>query len=149
MLTACRLHCWNGRTPSTTSCQYQFIHTSERPSWLVFPLQTESLTHVLQTSLSAPLFRSELRADPLSRCAALGLPNHSIAILPFYQSQAELDIMDVDSPTRDVPYSPSYILNLSAQVNQDIRHVIDFVFLPGFNNPTLAVLYQTEQTWTG
>ncbi|KAF5309321.1 hypothetical protein D9611_014402 [Ephemerocybe angulata] len=100
-------------------------------------------------SLTAPLFRSELRADPLSRCAALGLPNHSIAILPFYQSQAELDVMDQDSTTRDVPYSPSFILNLASQVDEAIHTVVDFSFLPGFNNPTLAVLYQTEQTWTG
>lgn len=100
-------------------------------------------------SLTAPLFRSELRVDPLSRCAALGLPNHSIAILPFYQSLAELEVMDQDSPTRDVPYSPSFILNLATQVEEGIRTVLDFTFLPGFNNPTLAVLYQTQQTWTG
>lgn len=128
------------------------IHTYERAPQLVrisLPSRFDSVTELAQTSLSAPLFRSELRADPLSRCAALGLPNHSIAILPFYQTQAELDVMEVDSPTRDVPYSPSYILNLAAQVDQAIRNVIDFVFLPGFNSPTLAVLYQTEQTWTG
>lgn len=105
-------------------------------------------------SLTAPLFRSQLRVDPLSRCAALGLPNHSIAILPFYQSQAELDTIDIlndpsSSATRDVPYSPSFILNFAVQVDPGILTVIDFAFLPGFNNPTLAVLYQTEQTWTG
>jgi cleavage and polyadenylation specificity factor subunit 1 len=121
-------------------------------------------------SLTAPLFKSQLRVDPLSRCAALGLPNHSIAILPFYQSQAELDSIDLlgdpttsttnnnsssesanasASATRDVPYSPSFILNFALQVDPGILTVIDFVFLPGFNNPTLAVLYQTEQTWTG
>ncbi|KAJ2930722.1 hypothetical protein H1R20_g6373, partial [Candolleomyces eurysporus] len=118
------------------------IHTYERAPQLM--------------SLTAPLFRSELRVDPLSRCAALGLPNHSIAILPFYQSQAELDTIDLlndptasSSSTRDVPYSPSFILNFAVQVDSGILTVIDFVFLPGFNNPTLAVLYQTEQTWTG
>lgn len=40
--------------------------------------------------------RTLLRADPNSRCAALSLPQDAIAILPFYQSQAELDLMDVD-----------------------------------------------------
>jgi len=50
---------------------------------------------------------------------------------------------------RDVPYSPSFILDLPAQVDQNIRNVIDFAFLPGFNNPTIAVLFQTQQTWTG
>jgi cleavage and polyadenylation specificity factor subunit 1 len=50
---------------------------------------------------------------------------------------------------RDIPYSPSFILDLPAQVDQNLRNITDFVFLPGFNNPTLAMLYQTEQTWTG
>lgn len=47
-------------------------------------------------SLDSPLFRAELRVDPLSRCAALSLPKDALAILPFYQSQAELDVMDQD-----------------------------------------------------
>ena len=45
-------------------------------------------------------------------------------------------------------YSPSFIPDLPSQVNQNLRNIIDLVFLPGFNNPTLAVLFQT-QTWTG
>ena len=35
--------------------------------------------------------------DPLSRCAALALPRDSVAILPFYQSQAELDNVDLEN----------------------------------------------------
>lgn len=50
---------------------------------------------------------------------------------------------------RDVPYSPSFILHLTTDVDERIRHIIDFVFLPGFNNPTIAVLFQQSQTWTG
>ncbi|KZT07933.1 uncharacterized protein LAESUDRAFT_724410 [Laetiporus sulphureus 93-53] len=112
------------------------IHTYERAPQLL--------------AIDAPLSRSILRADPLSRCAGLLLPKDSIAILPFYQSQAELDIMEQEtSQARDVPYSPSFILDLSAEVDERIRNVIDFVFLPGFNNPTIAVLYQHPQTWTG
>ncbi|THG98888.1 hypothetical protein EW026_g3366 [Hermanssonia centrifuga] len=54
-----------------------------------------------------------------------------------------------DQKARDVPYSPSFILDLTVDVDERIRHVIDFVFLPGFNNPTIAVLFQQPQTWTG
>ena len=50
---------------------------------------------------------------------------------------------------RDVPYSPSFVLDLAAEVDERIRNVVDFVFLPGFNNPTVAVLFQAQQTWTG
>ena len=57
---------------------------------------------------------------------------------------------DVDaSHCRDIPYSPSFILDLGTEVDDHIRSVIDFVFLPGFNKPTIAVLFQTQQTWTG
>lgn len=50
---------------------------------------------------------------------------------------------------RDVPYSPSFVLDLAASVDEHIKNVVDFVFLPGFNNPTVAVLFQSQQTWTG
>ncbi|KAF9527699.1 CPSF A subunit region-domain-containing protein [Crepidotus variabilis] len=112
------------------------IHTYERAPQLL--------------ALDSTLFRAELRCEPLSRCAALSLPKHALAILPFVQAQADLDVVDHDqSQLRDIPYSPSFILDLPSQVDQKLRNVIDFVFLPGFNNPTLAVLFQTEQTWTG
>ncbi|THU95820.1 cleavage factor protein [Dendrothele bispora CBS 962.96] len=114
------------------------IHTYERAPQLM--------------SLDSSQFQAQLRVDPLSRCAGLQLPKDAIAILPFYQSQAELDVMDVDqyqSQTRDIPYSPSFILDLPFSVDKNIHHVIDFVFLPGFNNPTMALLFQPQQTWTG
>jgi len=77
----------------------------------------------------------------------------------------ELDVLEQDSSRarfvfefvrrdhtdliRDVPYSPSFILDLAADVDERIRNVVDYVFLPGFNNPTIAVLFQAQQTWTG
>ncbi|GLB39375.1 putative CPSF A subunit region [Lyophyllum shimeji] len=112
------------------------IHTYERAPQLM--------------SLDSPLFRAELRVDPLSRCAALSLPKDAFAILPFYQTQAELEVTEQDqTQIRDVPYAPSFILDLPAVVDQNIRNVIDFAFLPGFNRPTIAVLFETQQTWTG
>ena len=47
-----------------------------------------------------------------------------------------------------MPYSPSFVLDLTADVDERIKHVIDMVFLPGFNSPTIAVLFQNTQTWT-
>ncbi|TDL22024.1 hypothetical protein BD410DRAFT_828742 [Rickenella mellea] len=95
-------------------------------------------------------FKAELRVDPNHRCVALSLPKDAVAILPFYQSQTELDMIDQDpSLGKEIPYSPSYVLDFSADVDERIRNVVDFVFLPGFNNPTAAVLFQTQQTWTG
>ncbi|KIK28294.1 hypothetical protein PISMIDRAFT_91657 [Pisolithus microcarpus 441] len=112
------------------------IHTYERAPQLV--------------ALDSALFQPTLRADPLSRCAALSLPKDSIAILPFYQTQAELDLVEQDlNLARDLPYSPSFILDFIADVDPDLRNVVDFVFLPGYNNPTIAVLCQVEKTWVG
>lgn len=43
----------------------------------------------------------ELRVDPNSRCAALTLPQDALAILPFFESQTDLDIdMDQNNMTR-------------------------------------------------
>ncbi|KAF4616622.1 hypothetical protein D9613_008890 [Agrocybe pediades] len=112
------------------------IHTYERAPQLL--------------ALDSPLFRASLKVDSLSRCAALSLPKHAFAILPFHQTQADLEVADQDPALiKDIPYSPSFILDLPAQVDPYLRNVIDFAFLPGFNNPTLAVLFQTQQTWTG
>src|SRR5258708_13473604 len=106
-----------------------------------------------------------MRVDRLARCAALSLPHESVAILPLYQSQVELDALEQengiryvvgrstpalsDSVTREVPYSQSFVLDFSQEVDVKIRNIADFVFLPAFNNVTLAILSQEQQTWTG
>jgi cleavage and polyadenylation specificity factor subunit 1 len=51
-------------------------------------------------------------------------------------------------PNSDLPYSPSFLVEY-ATIDERIRNVVDQVFLPGFNTPTIAVLFQPEQTWTG
>ncbi|KAG8744304.1 mRNA cleavage and polyadenylation factor subunit [Ceratobasidium sp. 414] len=98
-------------------------------------------------------FRSLLRVDPLYRCAALLLPLGGLALLPFFQTQAELDMLEQEQNragfAKEVPYSPSFVLDLPAEVESRIKHVVDIAFLPGFNSPTLAVLYQSELTSTG
>lgn len=95
-------------------------------------------------------FKGRLNADPQDRCAALLLPDDSLAILPIHSAYADLDDLneELSNAIRDVPYSPSFVLQLK-QIESDIRNVIDFCFLPGFHNPTLAVLCQPRQTWTG
>lgn len=49
---------------------------------------------------------------------------------------------------REVPYAPSFILDLPQDVDERIQHIIDFAFLPGFTNPTVAILFETQQTTT-
>jgi len=49
-----------------------------------------------QVSLDSSLFRASLRVEPLSRCAALSLPMDAIAVLPFCQTQVELEMAEQD-----------------------------------------------------
>lgn len=48
----------------------------------------------------------------------------------------------------DVPYMPSFILSL-LELSPLLRNIKDLSFLPGFNNPTLAILFQPLPTATG
>ncbi|KAF8750300.1 mRNA cleavage [Rhizoctonia solani] len=104
---------------------------------VVYDLVTVSIhTYERSTQVNTntnPHFRSLLRVD------------HCIV--------AELDILDqeqnVTSFAKEAPYSPSFVLDLPADVDNRIKQVVDIAFLPGFNNPTLAVLYKSEFTSTG
>lgn len=76
------------------------IHTYERAPQMVSSsvISLIKLGNIAaqQAWLDPSTFKSELRVDPSSRCAMLLLPKDSLAIIPFYQSQADLDLMDVD-----------------------------------------------------
>lgn len=43
---------------------------------------------------------------------------------------------------------PSFVLPLE-DMSKSLCNVKDFLFLPGFNNPTIAFLYEPRPTWTG
>ncbi|TIA91925.1 hypothetical protein E3P99_00843 [Wallemia hederae] len=95
-------------------------------------------------------FKANLQSDPDNRCSALLLPDDSLALLSVHGTQADLDDLDeqVSKAIKDVPYAPSFILPLKS-IDQDMCNIIDYCFLPGFHNPTLAILCQPKQTWTG
>ncbi|SPO24157.1 related to cleavage and polyadenylation specificity factor, 160 kDa subunit [Ustilago trichophora] len=114
------------------------------------------------------LFQPNLNVDPLSRCAALLLPHDALAILPFYRDAAEFDFdqdLHFDHLAKDdaaavaaaaaaaaemqsLPYSPSFVLTMR-EVDAKIRNMKDFCFLPGFQKPTVAVLFSHSPSWTG
>lgn len=115
------------------------IHTFER---------APQLAHGL-----APWFVPALRLDPGHQCAALLLPQDAVALLPLYQDVGEMQLGDEPKSAAQVlaelPYAPSFVLSLSDEVDAGIKNVRDILFLPGFQKPTLAVLYEAQLTWTG
>ncbi|KAI8619412.1 CPSF A subunit region-domain-containing protein [Chytriomyces sp. MP71] len=85
-----------------------------------------------------------VRVDPQSRCAALTFYGDRMAILPFRQ--------DVTGDSEDLsskyPFHPSYVFKIS-EIDPKIKRIIDFGFLYDYIEPTLAILYERDHTWTG
>ncbi|KAI7953963.1 hypothetical protein MJO28_006510 [Puccinia striiformis f. sp. tritici] len=129
----------------------------------------EKLPQITQGDLPRD-FQAQLEVDPLSRCAVLLLPQATLAVLPFFQDQLDLDGLGLSGGLnsalgpeqqrfQSLPYASSFILDFNQQLlnhlppvleNQQrpIKSVIALKFLPGFSEPTLAVLYQTQYTWS-
>lgn len=49
---------------------------------------------------------------------------------------------------RKWPYSSSFVIDLES-IDKRIKNVIDMTFLGDYYEPTLAILFETEPTWTG
>lgn len=46
------------------------------------------------------------------------------------------------------PFLPSFVIKHS-DIAGDVRNIVDFTFLHGYLEPTLAILYEPTQTWVG
>ncbi|KAG0089651.1 Cleavage and polyadenylation specificity factor subunit 1 [Podila epicladia] len=89
---------------------------------------------------------TEIRVDPSRRCAVLAFYGDRLAVLPFKQD--EITMGEDDDVSKKWPYLPSYVMSLS-DIDIRIKNVIDMVFLYDFFEPTLAILFSPQQTWTG
>ncbi|KAJ3110285.1 Cleavage and polyadenylation specificity factor subunit 1 [Phlyctochytrium bullatum] len=81
----------------------------------------------------------EIRMDPQFRCGALCFYGERLAIVPFKQDTAMQT--ETDEAT-------SFVIPTNA-IDVKIKNIVDFAFLYGFVEPTLAILYESTQTWTG
>ncbi|KAJ9105514.1 hypothetical protein QFC21_001885 [Naganishia friedmannii] len=131
---------WSGGEVTTVS-----LHTFERaPQVSRYELTMPSAEQLYaNTEDFSPL----LRTDPQDKMIVQLLPEDSLAIIPLVQDMEELEGLDSTS-VRDVPYMPSFILSLP-ELSPTLQNVKDLAFLPGFNNPTLAVLFCPIPTATG
>ncbi|KNC97783.1 cleavage/polyadenylation factor CFT1 [Spizellomyces punctatus DAOM BR117] len=92
-------------------------------------------------------FKPEIRIDPENRCAVLRFYNDRLAILPFKQDTG-VQVNDADDTSSKYPFHSSFVIPFSA-IDSKVRNVVDVAFLYGFFEPTLAILYEPIQTWTG
>jgi cleavage and polyadenylation specificity factor subunit 1 len=80
-----------------------------------------------------------VQVDPDSRCAIMKFYENHFAILPMKSD---------DDDGLKVPFLPSFVIKES-EIDGSIKNIIDFKFLYGFLEPTLAILYEPEQTFAG
>lgn len=85
-----------------------------------------------------------LRVEPSIRCIAMRVYKNSIAFIPPPATAAS-SVEDEDFYRR---FISSFVFSLD-QVHKRTRNLIDFAFLPGFVEPTLALLYEPELTCIG
>ncbi|KAI8067717.1 CPSF A subunit region-domain-containing protein [Gilbertella persicaria] len=96
-------------------------------------------------------YPSNIHIDPQQRCAVLNFYDNKLAVLPFRQADKlgeRQDDVEEDEEAQKWPYLPSFLIDLET-IDSRIQNVIDMVFLSDYYEPTLAILFQSEQTWTG
>ncbi|KAI8145123.1 CPSF A subunit region-domain-containing protein [Fennellomyces sp. T-0311] len=120
-------------SPSTNSIVTVSIHYYERDEF-----KKEFLTNP---------YPPDIHIDPQQRCAVLNFYGDKLAVLPFRQSEA-LETSNNANEHQKWPYSSSFVIDLES-IDRRIKNVIDMTFLGDYYEPTLAILFQTDQTWTG
>ncbi|KAI8378871.1 CPSF A subunit region-domain-containing protein [Choanephora cucurbitarum] len=123
-------------SPATNSIVTVSIHYYERDEF-----KKEFLTNP---------YPSNIHIDPQQRCAVLNFYDNKLAVLPFRQADRldeKQNEMEEDEEQK-WPYDPSFLIDLE-KIDPKIQNVIDMVFLSDYYEPTLAILFQSEHTWTG
>lgn len=122
-------------------------------------ISTVSLHYYEKDKLTSLRFKDEadpksfLRVDPGNACACLKFEKNLFAFLPFRQDDEEVfstnkAVASAIDESRTQLFHPSFICN-SAELSDDIHTIIDAVFLHEYREPTMAILYESSQTWTG
>ncbi|XP_060076994.1 cleavage and polyadenylation specificity factor subunit 1-like [Ylistrum balloti] len=114
-------------------------------------LQTTSL-HYFEESIMKDGFSTNydiptIRVDPDGRCAAMLIYGNRLVILPFRRDALMEETENVVGASKS-PIMSSYIIDLR-QFDEKIPNVKDFQFLHGYYEPTVFILYEPLQTWTG
>lgn len=142
---------WN---PDTQAITNMSIHYYENEDGASFDLPLSEYETILQ-------------ADPASRCAALKFGSRSLAILPFKQASADIEMddwdEDLDGPrpekeapavtngdaetngAKEVPYNQSFVLRFP-QLDPSLLFPEHFAFLHEYRDPTFGILSSNQQS---
>ena len=107
-------------------------------------------------------YANYLEADPGSRCAAFKFGPRNLAILPFRQSEEDLEMDDWDedldgprpvkehsavangdSGSVEQPYTPSFVLRLPL-LDPSLLHPVHLAFLHEYREPTFGILSASQ-----
>ncbi|KAK7397891.1 mRNA cleavage and polyadenylation factor subunit [Neonectria punicea] len=105
-----------------------------------------------------------LQADPGSRCAAFKFGSRNLAILPFRQSEEDLEMDDWDedldgprpvkeptavangdSDSLEAAYTPSFVLRLPL-LDPSLLHPVHLAFLHEYREPTFGILSSSQSS---
>lgn len=124
---------------ATHNLRTSSMHYFEGPEW-------EHLKRGRERFSRGPLIRSE----PLGRCAGVLVYHCQLVVMKAAQVGYCLgDEEDNAAPAGAsvcANVASSYVVNLRSI---DMKHVKDFVFLHGYNEPVILVLHDREPTWAG
>lgn len=87
-----------------------------------------------------------VRVDPDGRCAAMLMYGRHLTILPF-RHDVSLEEGDTGLGCKP-PILSSYLIDLRI-MDEKITNVSDIQFLHGYYEPTIFILYEPLQTWSG
>ncbi|RKP20385.1 hypothetical protein ROZALSC1DRAFT_28118, partial [Rozella allomycis CSF55] len=131
--------------------EYILLAFSEaKVAWMAFDnekLELETMSiHFFErdefkNEFTKKFIRPKLLVDPSNRCAALRVYDEYLAVIPFANS----DTTEYESKTL---YQPSFMIRFK-DLNKAMTFVTDIVFLHGYYEPTLAILYQSAPTFSG
>lgn len=117
----------------------------------IFDLVTVSLHSFerdeYRPGLSATI-ASRLRSDPQHRVSTLLFNNQYLAFLPIVQKD-ELLIDENQEEEQSQGYIDKSFVLTALQLEDDITQLVDFTYLDGYREPTMAILYASQGTTTG
>lgn len=94
-----------------------------------------------QTETIENNFAPQLQLEPEQRCACMRVYKEFIAFIPMQREKPDEELY-FDA------FSESFVSSFLS-FDKEMRNVVDFVFLPGYPEPTLAILYEPDQTFAG